>query len=193
MANAHAGIQTEKFYRQRVWHRVKTKVHTINRKQNYTWNGETREQRKSHLMVRAVGWTGGALVYKPSCQRYKARSQLQPWLKIAKRTFSLVHRREKIEMYLSFCLASWGGMRGFYFCLFSSSLAGLLVIWLAITLYCKRNKGNRGPIELPKSFLDAFSHLYKRVCPSVGRSVHPSVTHELNFWKIGSPVWIGTK
>ena len=26
-------------------------------------------------------------------------------------------------------------------------------------------------------FLDAFSHLYKRVCPSVGRSV----THELNF------------
>ena len=26
-------------------------------------------------------------------------------------------------------------------------------------------------------FLDAFSHLYKRVCPSV----RPSVTHELNF------------
>ena len=34
-------------------------------------------------------------------------------------------------------------------------------------------------------FLDAFSHLYKRVClsvgPSVRRSVGPSVTHELNF------------
>ena len=27
------------------------------------------------------------------------------------------------------------------------------------------------------SFLDAFSHLYKRVCPSVGRSVGPSVGH----------------
>ena len=30
-------------------------------------------------------------------------------------------------------------------------------------------------------FLDAFSHLYKRVCLSVGPSVGPSVTHELNF------------
>ena len=30
-------------------------------------------------------------------------------------------------------------------------------------------------------FLDAFSHLYKRVCLSVG----PSVTHELNFWEMG--------
>ena len=34
-------------------------------------------------------------------------------------------------------------------------------------------------------FLDAFSHLYKRVClsvrPSVRRSVRPSVTLELNF------------
>ena len=30
-------------------------------------------------------------------------------------------------------------------------------------------------------FLDAFSHLYKRVCPSVGPSVGRSVTHELNF------------
>ena len=34
-------------------------------------------------------------------------------------------------------------------------------------------------------FLDAFSHLYKRVClsvrPSVVPSVGPSVTHELNF------------
>ena len=34
-------------------------------------------------------------------------------------------------------------------------------------------------------FLDAFSHLYKRVCLSVRRSVRPSVrpsvTHELNF------------
>jgi len=28
-------------------------------------------------------------------------------------------------------------------------------------------------------FLDAFSHLYKRVCPSVRPSVRPSVTHEL--------------
>ena len=27
------------------------------------------------------------------------------------------------------------------------------------------------------SFLDAFSHLYKRVCPSVRRSVRPSVGH----------------
>ena len=40
---------------------------------------------------------------------------------------------------------------------------------------------------LLQRFLDAFSHLYKRVCPSVGLSVHPSVgqsvrpsiTHEL--------------
>ena len=47
-------------------------------------------------------------------------------------------------------------------------------------------------------FLDAFSHLYKRVCPSVRRSVGPSVhpsirwsvTHELNFWEMG---WICTK
>ena len=38
-------------------------------------------------------------------------------------------------------------------------------------------------------FLDAFSHLYKRVCPSVRPSVRwsvgPSVTHELNFWEMG--------
>ena len=27
-----------------------------------------------------------------------------------------------------------------------------------------------------KFFLDSFSHLYKRVCPSVGLSVRPSVT-----------------
>ena len=40
------------------------------------------------------------------------------------------------------------------------------------------------------TFLDAFSHLYKRVRPSVGRSVPPSVTHELNFWVMG---WIWTK
>ena len=42
-------------------------------------------------------------------------------------------------------------------------------------------------------FLDAFSHLYRRVCPSVRRSVGPSVTHELkscesavfnqNYWQ----------
>ena len=31
--------------------------------------------------------------------------------------------------------------------------------------------------------LDAFSHLYKRVCPSVGLSVGRSVTHELKTWK----------
>ena len=38
-----------------------------------------------------------------------------------------------------------------------------------------------------------FSHLYKRMCPSVGRSVSPSITHELNFWKIvflEGGVWI---
>ena len=41
-------------------------------------------------------------------------------------------------------------------------------------------------------FLNAFSHLYKRVCPSVrrsvGPSVRPSVTHELNFWEMGR-IW----
>ena len=31
--------------------------------------------------------------------------------------------------------------------------------------------------KLILSFLDAFSHLYKRVCPSVGLSVDPSVRH----------------
>ena len=31
------------------------------------------------------------------------------------------------------------------------------------------------------TFLDAFSHLYKRVCPSVG----PSVTHKLIFHRMG--------
>ena len=34
-------------------------------------------------------------------------------------------------------------------------------------------------------FLDAFSHLYKRVCPSVGRSVHPSVRHT----RVGFPIF----
>ena len=34
-------------------------------------------------------------------------------------------------------------------------------------------------------YLDAFSHLYKRVCPSVRRSVGPLVTHKLNFWEMG--------
>ena len=38
-----------------------------------------------------------------------------------------------------------------------------------------------------QTFLDAFSHLYKRVCPSVRPSVHPSVclsvTHELKSSK----------
>ena len=33
-------------------------------------------------------------------------------------------------------------------------------------------------------FLDAFTHLYKRVCQSVRPSVCPSVTYELNFWKM---------
>ena len=37
-------------------------------------------------------------------------------------------------------------------------------------------------------FLDAFSHLYKRVYPSVGPSVRRSVTHELNFWEMGQ-IW----
>ena len=32
-----------------------------------------------------------------------------------------------------------------------------------------------------KTFLDALSHLYKRVCLSVCLSVHQSVTHKLNF------------
>ena len=40
---------------------------------------------------------------------------------------------------------------------------------------------------MTKTFLDALSHLYKRVCPFVGRSVRLSVrlsvTHKLNFWK----------
>ena len=31
--------------------------------------------------------------------------------------------------------------------------------------------------EAKKIFLDAFSHHYKRLCPSVGRSVGPSVGH----------------
>ena len=43
----------------------------------------------------------------------------------------------------------------------------------------QNRKGLTGP-----DFLDAFSHLYKRVCPSVRRSVGPSVTHELNFREI---------
>ena len=34
-------------------------------------------------------------------------------------------------------------------------------------------------IPLLICFLDAFSHLYKTECPSVRRSVHPLVTHEL--------------
>ena len=38
-------------------------------------------------------------------------------------------------------------------------------------------------------FLDAFSHLYKRVCPSVRRSV----PNELNFWEIRFLGWIWTK
>ena len=42
--------------------------------------------------------------------------------------------------------------------------------------------------DLIRVFLDAFSHLYERVCLSVGqsvrpRSVRPSVTHELKSWK----------
>ena len=37
--------------------------------------------------------------------------------------------------------------------------------------------------HLCKKFLDAFSHLYKRVCPSVGWSVRPSVTLELKLCK----------
>ena len=51
-----------------------------------------------------------------------------------------------------------------------------------------------------KKFLDAFSHLYKRVCPSVGRSVRPSVrpsvgrsvTHELKsrIWPVLSKVMV---
>ena len=32
-------------------------------------------------------------------------------------------------------------------------------------------------LEVPSVFLDAFSHLYKKVCPSVGLSV----MYELNF------------
>ena len=54
--------------------------------------------------------------------------------------------------------------------------------------------------ELCYQFLDAFSHLYKRVCPSVGRlvgrsvrpSVHRSVTHELKsrIWPILSEVMV---
>ena len=49
---------------------------------------------------------------------------------------------------------------------------------------------------VPLCFLDAFSHLYKRVCPSVGPPIRPSVrplvgrsvTHELNFWEMGQ-IW----
>ena len=40
----------------------------------------------------------------------------------------------------------------------------------------KRSTDHRSVSYLNK-FLDAFSHIYKRVCPYVG----PSVTHELNF------------
>ena len=49
------------------------------------------------------------------------------------------------------------------------------------------------PLALVVVFLDAISHLYKRVCPSVRRSVSPSITHELkpckrtvfdqNYWQ----------
>ena len=31
----------------------------------------------------------------------------------------------------------------------------------------------------PRYLLDAFSHLYKRVCPSVGRSVLPSISRSV--------------
>ena len=33
-------------------------------------------------------------------------------------------------------------------------------------------------------FLDSFSHLYKRVCPSVGRSVRPSVRRSHTSWNL---------
>ena len=32
-------------------------------------------------------------------------------------------------------------------------------------------------ISVMHGFLDAFSHLYKRMCPFVSLSVHPSVSH----------------
>ena len=42
---------------------------------------------------------------------------------------------------------------------------------------------------LANLFLDAFSHLYKKVCPSIRLSVrlsiNPSVTRELNFCEMG--------
>ena len=54
---------------------------------------------------------------------------------------------------------------------------------LAAPLSWKRSE--RISVCFVDGFLDAFSHHYKRVCPSVGRSDHRSVRHELNFWEMG--------
>ena len=40
---------------------------------------------------------------------------------------------------------------------------------------------NSFPLPTFAHFLDGFSHLYKRLCPSVGRSVRPSVRTRVEF------------
>ena len=50
-------------------------------------------------------------------------------------------------------------------------------------------KKNR-EFNLKSPFFDAFSHLYKRICPSVGRSVGLSGTHKSNIWEMRFLRWI---
>ena len=64
--------------------------------------------------------------------------------------------------------------------------------------WCHYRTTKRHEFQFWVKFLNVFSHLYKRVCLfvlrsvrlSVHPSVHRSVTHELNFQEMG---WIGTK
>ena len=55
---------------------------------------------------------------------------------------------------------------------------------LQTALSCLANCSNAHKESEKYPFLDASSHLYKRVCPSVGRSVGPSVGRSVssNFW-----------
>ena len=57
-------------------------------------------------------------------------------------------------------ISGWGGCLCGWFCFYGCCVLEVVVLWL-----------------FSWSFLDASTHLYKRLCPSVGWSICPSVRH----------------
>ena len=122
---------------------------------------------------------------RPHACTFHFRETIRPesWLRIIKplRLFvSELNASGEVGTHL------WPETSSAEYCLLNSSSTKYISRWACLTL---------GKASVSQIFLDAFAHLYKRLCPSVGRSVGRSVRHarvetmqKSRFWPKSLPV-----